>query len=93
MVAKQIARRACYRHSGCEQTHFEVPEVLLAASIRVGDQSVNEDTPGHRIFQRRLDLAPVEAENRDFYGLLRAIDSLDDRCHTVAGLYQQFHGW
>src|SRR5262249_4425008 len=92
VVARQVVGRARYGDSGRQQPHFKLAKVPLTAAIRICDEGVDRDTPRHRVRQRLFDLASVETKDQNLNALLGAVDRLDQRRHTVAGLHQQLHG-
>jgi hypothetical protein len=79
VVASQIVGGAGYSDALGEQPHFQFPQILFPATIRVRDQGVNEYTAAGRVHQSFLNLASIEAKNEYFYTFFGFINGLDQR--------------
>ena len=91
MIAKQVPCRSRHGDSCCQQVRLEFTQALLAASVGVCDQRVDENTSRHRVFQSSLDFLPVKTKDSDFHALFGAVDPFDQWGHAVTRLDQQFH--
>ena len=92
MIAAQIAGTPGDDDAGIEEARLQPAQILLAAAIGEGDDGSHPDAlrAGSR-FQRDLDIASIEAEDRDLHALLRSRDGREQRPHAGLRLDDQFH--
>src|SRR5580698_1520160 len=84
VITNQIIGGARHGYAGGKQSHLQLPQVLFAATIGVGDQSMDEYAAAHRLRQRLFDFLAVQAKNGNLHPALGFVDCLDERRNAVS---------
>src|SRR6201986_2854445 len=91
VVANQVAGAPSNRDTRLQESHLELPQILLAPAIHISNECGNFDPLRDRRLQCRFDITSVKSKYCNFYTLLSILESRKEQRRSVIRLDNHFH--
>jgi hypothetical protein len=91
VIANEIAGRSSHIDAMFEQAHLKSAQILLAATIGIGDESVDKDATVYSADHGCFQFLAIKAEDRDFDPLFGSIHRLNESIYAVVRLFEKSH--